>query len=81
VKKDGVDIADATNPTLVIENVQTVNAGAYTVVVSDGVNPDVTSAIAYLIIGQPPVIVQQPQSQSVLTGTNVNLTVVATGAD
>ncbi|MGC8742630.1 MAG: immunoglobulin domain-containing protein, partial [Verrucomicrobiia bacterium] len=78
-KKDGVNIDGATSSTLTIQNAQVADAGAYTVVVSDGVNPDVTSAIAYLIVGQAPVIVQQPQSQTVLKGSTVNLTVVASG--
>ncbi|HON07747.1 MAG TPA: immunoglobulin domain-containing protein, partial [Verrucomicrobiota bacterium] len=77
--KNGEVIPNKTEPTLVIENVQASDAGAYTVVVSDGFNPNVTSAAAYLIVPEAPVIAQQPQSQSAIQGTNVNFSVVATG--
>ncbi|MGC8888286.1 MAG: immunoglobulin domain-containing protein, partial [Verrucomicrobiia bacterium] len=78
-QKDGVDIPDATSDTLTIANAQLSDAGVYRVIVSDGVNPTVTSANAYLTVGQPPVITQQPQSQAVLKGSTLNLSVVATG--
>ena len=71
-------IADATNPTLTLANVQPANVGTYTVRV---VNPagSATSLGATLTIKQTPVIVQQPSSLTVTQGNPAAFTVVATG--
>ena len=43
-RKDNVSISNATANTLVVPNVQFTNAGAYTVIVTDGANDSATSA-------------------------------------
>ena len=77
---NGVNLATATNATLVLSNVQTSQAGNYWVVVS---NPGgiVTSAIAVLAVNAPPSITTQPQpvSQTVVQGANATFSLSATG--
>jgi hypothetical protein len=67
-----------TNATLVLANVQSNQAGNYTVVVT---NPwgSVTSAVATLTVNVSPTVTTQPQSQVVTQGQNVTFSVVATG--
>jgi alpha-tubulin suppressor-like RCC1 family protein len=49
-KKGGTDIANATNASLVLNNVQAAAAGSYTVVASNGVGSPATSDVAVLTI-------------------------------
>src|SRR5205085_9840886 len=77
---NGSPVIDATGSTLVINNVQTNHAGSYEVVVS---NPDgrLSSSKATLTVTMPPVmIVQQPEDQTVLAGSDAVFTVLATGS-
>jgi len=74
----GAPVPGATSPTLTLNNVQPDNAGSYTVVVSNLVS-SVTSKAATLTVDTPPVITTQPASQTVVAGTDVTFTVVATG--
>jgi alpha-tubulin suppressor-like RCC1 family protein len=78
---NGADLPGATKFWLRLINVQSSDAGAYTVVVS---NPSqvLTSQVATVSVRlpPPPVITQQPSSQVVPMGTNILLTVVAYGA-
>jgi beta-lactamase class A len=85
-RKDGVAIIGATNNALVISNVQPAQAGVYTVIVSNPVNPDpgVLSAPALLTVIEPtnavpPVILQQPESQTVAIGGTAVFHVEASG--
>ena len=82
-KKDGADIAGATQNTLVLSNLTAASAGSYTVVVSNTAGI-VTSDAAVLTINPPavatPVIATQPRSQHVAPGTAVTLGVTATGS-
>jgi hypothetical protein len=71
-------LPDATNATLTLNNVQWSDAGSYSVVVSNSYGA-VTSFQATLTF-TPPVILQQPLTQSPLPGSNVVFTVVATSA-
>jgi sugar lactone lactonase YvrE len=48
--KDSTPILDATNDTLILINLQSTNAGNYTVVISDALTHTVTSAPAYLSV-------------------------------
>jgi hypothetical protein len=66
----GTILAQATNSTLTLTNIQSSNSGSYSVVVS---NPfgSVLSSNAVLTVDLRPVIVTQPQSQTVAVGTNV----------
>ncbi len=71
---NGVAIAQGTNSTLVLTNVQSSNAGNYSVLVTNAVG-SVISSNATLTIDTFPSIVSQPQSQSVIAGTNVTFSV------
>ena len=77
---NGTNIADATNSTLVLTNVQTTNAGEYAVQVINAFGTD-QSSNAVLTVGDPPVITAQPANQTVVLGTGVSFTRTATGAD
>lgn len=77
-KKDGTEVAGATNATLTLTGVTSPQAGAYTVTVSNEAG-SVTSAPATLTVNVPPAITTQPLSQSVKEGVNVHFSVVATG--
>jgi hypothetical protein len=70
----------ATNDLLVLANIQAVAAGGYSVVVSNAFGA-ATSAVAQLTVTFPPVITVQPQSQSVVIGSRVVLSVTAEGAE
>jgi hypothetical protein len=74
-------IPDATNSTLVLQNLATTQAGAYWVVVSNAAG-SVTSVAATLTVrDETPFITQQPAAnQSVLNGTTVTLSVSADGS-
>jgi len=77
-RRNGGNIAGATNAYYGISNVQTIQAGSYTVVVSNA-RASVTSANAVLTVIVPPAITAQPQSQVVTAGNNVSLFVTASG--
>ena len=66
-------------PTLVLNNVAGANAGAYDVVVSSPYG-SVTSRVVTLQVPLSPVLVTQPQSQTVAPGGNATLSVAATGS-
>ncbi len=75
---NGTNIANATNASLVLTNVQFTNDGTYTVVITN-VAGSVTSSNAMLTVGYAPSITAQPQSVEVAQGTNVSFTVGASG--
>ncbi|MCO5053496.1 MAG: immunoglobulin domain-containing protein [Verrucomicrobiae bacterium] len=64
---------------LILSEVQTNQAGSYTVTVSNAYG-SVISAAATLTIGEPPVILASPVSQRVLEGSDVTFTVEAVGS-
>jgi hypothetical protein len=70
----GQNVAGETNSTLVIENAQAVNAGDYRVIVSDR-QRSLVSDIAQLMVSTAPTIIQQPQSQTVRSGSNATFSV------
>ncbi|MEY2409104.1 MAG: hypothetical protein QOF48_1774, partial [Verrucomicrobiota bacterium] len=72
---NGNDVPNATNTTLQIVNVQSVNAGLYQLIANDGIVP-VPSAAVTLTLIYDPFFAQQPISQSVLPGADVTLSVV-----
>jgi len=76
---NGINVAGATNATLDIPNAQPANAGTYTVLITNLVG-GVTSAPAVLTVLGPATILVEPQSQTVLAGSNVTLSVTATGS-
>ena len=74
----GVAIPGATNNPLALTNVQTNQAGLYSVVLTSPYGT-ATSSNATLTVLDPPVIIVQPVSVSALAGETVAFTVVATG--
>jgi uncharacterized repeat protein (TIGR01451 family) len=72
------EIANATDSTLQITNVQAEVAGDYSVVVANGVG-SVTSLVATLTLKQPPTILEQPASLSVTSGSPAAFTVLVGG--
>ncbi len=75
---NGVNLTSATNSALTLSDVQTANAGNYQLTVSSPYGT-VISSNATLTVDQMPVIAIQPQSQSVLAGSNITLSVVVGG--
>lgn len=81
---DGHVLAEATNPVLTLQRVTTNQAGAYSVVVANQAG-SVTSTEAILTVVPPPVpapptIARQPQSLTVVAGSNATFSVVASGS-
>ena len=77
-QKNGVNITDATNATLTLNNVQTSSAGTYSVAVTNAYGT-VTSANATLLVGYAPTITTQPTSRTVKRGSATTFSVTATG--
>jgi len=75
---NGTNLPGATATNLVLTNVQASVAGGYSMMVSNTFGV-VTSAVANLVMAARPTIVSDPQSQIVLSGSNVTLTASATG--
>jgi len=75
----GADIQGATNATFTLTNVQSGNAGVYSVAVSN-IYGTVTSANATLTVATPPVLLTQPASQTVSAGADVTFQVTASGS-
>ena len=79
-KKGGEDISSATSATYTKQSVVPSDAGSYTCVVSGEAGTSVTSDAATVTVNALPVITQQPSSQTINEGGNINLEVTATGA-
>ena len=84
-RKDGLPLADGGNVSgarsnvLTLASAQWTDAGQYTVVVTNAVG-NVTSRVASLtVLGVPPQFLTQPQSQTVLAGASMLLSVTVTG--
>jgi len=75
---NGDAILKATNSSLSITNVQETNAGTYSVIITN-VAGQVVSSNALLTVNVPPTIAAQPQNTTAIVGSNVTLSVVATG--
>ncbi len=75
---NGANIPGGTNSSLTLIHVQTANAGAYSVIVTN-VAGMATSTNAMLTVNTAPLISIPPKSQSVKTGANVVFTATATG--
>jgi pectate lyase len=75
-------LADATNSTLTLTNLQTTNGGVYSVLVSNAIG-SVISSNALLTVNLPvgPAIVSQPRSQTVLPGETATFSVEAGGSE
>lgn len=68
----------ATGPTLSLGAVAMSEAGSYSVIVSNSTG-SITSSVAVLSILTPPSITVQPVNESLLIGSNLTLSVTATG--
>jgi alpha-tubulin suppressor-like RCC1 family protein len=82
-RKNGVDINStlnnsATNSTLQLFNVTTNDIANYSVLVRNALG-DLVSSNAALLVNVPVSIIEQPQSQEVGVGENINFQVVARG--
>ena len=75
---NSTNLPGATNSTLMLNNVDTNNAGTYSVVVTN-VAGSVTSSNATLTVNVPPNITTPPVSQTVAAGQNASFSVTATG--
>ena len=81
--KDGSIISGATSSSYSISNVQSANAGTYTVTISNGTLPNATSSGAVLTVSaasMAPSITTPPQSQTITAGQSVTFSVTATGS-
>lgn len=76
---NNTNIAGATATNYSLTNIQSTNAGNYTVVITN-IAGSITSSIATLTITTGPVITNPPQSLSVTVGDNATFTVGASGA-
>jgi len=74
---NGLPVADATNSSLTLTNVQLALAGSYTVVITDDIGP-MLSAPANLVVLVEPLIVQLPIGVSVPQGATATLSVAVT---
>jgi hypothetical protein len=77
-RRNGVSISGATTASYTISNVQTSQAGNYTVVVSNS-SGTATSATAVLTVNVPPSITAQPQSRTITAGNSAAFSVTASG--
>ena len=73
-------LTGATNATLSIPGVSLANVGSYNVIVTNAFG-SVASAVVALDLQGPPIIVAQPQNQTVLAGTTAFVPVTATGSE
>ncbi len=75
---NGTNLNGATNSALTLVNVQSANAGTYSVTVTNAYG-STTSSGATLTVHSPPSIITQPASRTVLAGNNAIFSVVAAG--
>jgi len=73
------NLANATNSTFSLTNIQSGLAGGYTVKVTDNLG-SITSVVATLTVILPPAIVTQPTNQLVVLGSNAVFATAATGS-
>jgi hypothetical protein len=75
-QKDGVDLAGATEATLVLSPVQAASAGIYTVLVSNSAGSELSSG-ATLTVNRHPVISEPPASLATTEGETATFSVTA----
>jgi len=78
-QKDSVPITGATTSTLTLTNVQAADAGIYVAVVTNSAGSATSNPATLSVNASGPAISVQPQSQHVVAGANVSLSVVASG--
>lgn len=80
-KKDGTAISGATNSSLTLTNVQSTDAGTYTIIASDSVgSASSLPAVLTVTTGSAPYIITSPTGGSVAVGGNITLTGAAGGS-
>ena len=79
--KDGVAISGATSATYSIASTIAASSGSYSVIVSNSVGSVVSTAVPLVLnpSGVPPSITSQPTSKSVIAGSSVTFSVIASG--
>ncbi len=77
-RKDGAAISGATSSTYSISSTSAVDAGRYTVVVTNGVG-SVASSVAVLTVNIAPSITTQPSASTVTLGSAASFSVAASG--
>ena len=78
-QKNGVNLSGATGATLTLNGVSALDAGTYSVIVSNSVGSQ-TSLMANLNVLTPPSVSASPLSQTINSGTNLSLIVIADGS-
>src|SRR5205807_435165 len=76
---DGGNVSGVNTATLTITAAQPNNAAAYAVVVTNVGGSVTTSPAAVLTVNVPPSITIPPQSQTITAGSNVTISVSASG--
>jgi len=76
---NGANLAAGTSSTLPLNNVQTNQAGNYSVIITNSAGA-VTSAVAALTVLMPPAITLQPTNQTVVAGNSVSFQGGAAGS-
>ncbi|GAB5558930.1 MAG: hypothetical protein SynsKO_05770 [Synoicihabitans sp.] len=79
-RKNGIAIDGATTASLTLNNVQAVDAGSYDLVATNSRGSRTTNA-ASLTVNVGPVITDHPESQTVISGSEVVFSVTASGGD
>ena len=77
-QKDGVDIPGAMATNYTCTNLTVADSGAYTVVITNFLG-SVTSSVAALTVGYPPVVIEPPQASTNLLGLTAGLSCIVTG--
>ena len=78
-RRNGQNLANATNSSLSISNVAVADVGDYTLVAWNPAG-SATSSVAALVLEGPPYILQEPQGQVVILGSSAALAVGAGGS-
>ncbi len=78
--KDDTDLPGETEATLSLTNVQLVDAGNYSVTVTNSVGSVTSSAVALVLSGVPPTITTPPVASTVMAGSTATFSVVAGGS-
>ena len=78
-KFNSATLVGATNSSLTVSNIQSINAGSYDVIVTNAYGSATSSVMTLTVMG-PPVVVESPASQSVAQGGSVALFVDAAGS-
>jgi hypothetical protein len=81
-RKDGTPIGGATNSTYTVSPASVINAGNYSVAVSNGAGSVTSNSVALTVVSTSNTlsIVTQPTSVSILLGQNATFSVLADGA-